>query len=631
MGAACSPCRENVQTAKKSGASQSSPSPRPARNPGADRIVSAEFTSEYNVQHEGQHRSNMHVKDGGFALKNFMPTNAGKLEDCFEVLSTVIGEGGFGAVRIGKDKRTGKKCAVKSIRKSASDETKRLKEEIEIMRILDHPNIIRFIESFEDARCIYICLELCEGGELFERICKAGHFSEQIGAQCVKQMLLAINYLHQNFIMHRDLKPENWLLATREDVGKAPLRLIDFGISKRFQPGEFAKTKAGTPNYVAPEVLMGRYDEKSDIWSLGVICYVMLSGRHPFSGKTVDQILKAVRAANIQMEPKFWGGISMEAKGLVRACLQKSPSVRPSAPIALSHEWFAAMHTNDGRTSMGNLELSGLKAFGRMNQLKRAACTVIASQLSHPEIAKLKSMFMSMDQNGDGTLAASEIKEGLNKMSIKLPMDLNELLEEVDTDGSGVIDYTEFLAATMDKKLYRQEQVVWSAFNKFDLDGSGAIDKNELAKVLCEEEVMNTMHVAGQQDRLLDIFMKVDSNGDGMIDFEEFFAMMRAAEDGKEPVQRATVHKEASTPKSPRTSPRRTQHNKHRTAEGGKDASPGASSPTGRKKGGAGDGAKIGLANTGWEFKAEERPGSKDSTEREMKPLLSSKKCSQIF
>lgn len=581
MGAACCLGPDNLQPLKGGTA----PKAASHRHESPDR-KSHLHTVDPQTLHDGQHRANLHVKDGGFALKNFMPTNAGKLESLFDLETAIIGEGGFGSVRKGKDKRTGRMCAVKSIRKTAAAQTKRLNEEIEIMRILDHPNIVRFLESFEDNRTIYICLELCEGGELFERICQSGHFSEVTASRCIRQMMLAINYLHQNFLMHRDLKPENWLLATREKVCQASLKLIDFGLSKRFQPGEYHRTKAGTPHYIAPEVLSGRYDEKVDIWSLGVICYMMLSGRQLFSGKTVAAVLRAVKTANVVMEPEYWKGVSVPAKGFVKACVQKSPNLRLSAALALSHEWFSI--ASDEGESMTALELSGLKAFGRMNQLKRAACTVIASQLSHADIGKLKSMFMTMDANGDGTLAAKEIKEGLRKMNVKLPYDLEELLEEVDTDGSGVIDYTEFLAATMDKKLCKQEQVVWKAFKAFDLNGSGGIDKKEMAMVLGEPEVVNAMHLPGQQNRLLEMFAEVDTNGDGMIDFDEFFAMMRQAEDGNAPVARTVAKSDFGEDSlaSPRRSPGRL------TAD---------QSPRGR----AADRKQtsLGLAATGWEYK----------------------------
>mmetsp|Transcript_75014 Transcript_75014/g.160675 ORF Transcript_75014/g.160675 Transcript_75014/m.160675 type:complete len:562 (-) Transcript_75014:105-1790(-) len=479
-------------------------------------------------QHDGQHRANLQVKDGGFALRNFAATNRGKIEDVYE-LNTKIGEGGFGTVRVGKDKSTGSRVAVKSVKKSAVEEAARLHEEIEIMRLLDHPNIVRFIESFEDRRSIYLVLELCEGGELFDRIVTAGYFHERLAAGCFRQMLLAVNYLHQNRIMHRDLKPENWLLGSKEEVGKAPLKLIDFGISRRFQPGVPARTKAGTPNYVAPEVLFGRYDEKADVWSLGVIGYLMLSGMHPFGGSKTEQVLQAVKTGTITMDGSTWRKISGEGKGMIKACLVKQPTSRASAAAALQHQWVqdtAGAESQD----MSKLEMSGLKSFGRMHKLKRAAVTVIATQLSETRIEGLKSMFMGMDGNGDGTLSVAELKQGLAKAGIALPENLDRLLEEADTDGSGVVDYTEFLAATMDKKLYHQEDVVWLAFKKFDLDGSGTIDKQELRKVLGNDDVRKAMHLGDDTDKLEQIFSQVDENGDGAIDFNEFFTMMRGAE-----------------------------------------------------------------------------------------------------
>jgi len=552
MGGSCSPCGDRVEVAKTA-ADAPYPPQRSSRDSRSPRSPRTRKNSKSSPRREGQRRTDLHIKEGGFALKNFFVTNTGKVEDYFNVEKQKIGEGGFGAVRRAQDKRTKVVCALKTIRKSAKDEVTRLKEEIEIMRILDHPNIIRFLESFEDKRYIYIALELCEGGELFQRICAAGKFSERIAAGCVRQMLLAINYLHQNYIMHRDLKPENWLLASREDVAKAPLKLIDFGISKRFQPGDPAKTKAGTPNYVAPEVLGGRYDEKVDIWSLGVITFVMLAGRHPFSGKTVDQVLKNVKTANYNMDADAWKKISNDGKGLVKACLQKNMTLRLSAQMALQHAWFKA-EVVDGLSDLKNLELTGLKAFGRMHQMKKAVLTVMATQLSNSKIQALKSMFMAMDRNSDGTLAISEIKEGLAQVGVDLPPNLDALLQEVDTDGSGVVDYTEFLAATMDKKLYRQEDVVWQAFKKFDLDGSGAIDKKELAKVLGESEVMEAMNLEGEGDRLLEVFNRVDANGDGMIDFQEFFAMMRAAEEEKSENQetRQSARRRMTAPAGPK-------------------------------------------------------------------------------
>jgi len=542
MGSYCTPCKDQTLAAEKAGGRNAiEVGARPAvgrpANPSPRRESDVERSrkSHTGPLHEGQHRADLQVKEGGFALKNFMATNNGKLEEFFEVKTDKLGEGGFGAVRQGKDKRTGAQCAVKSIGKNKGMDLKALKEEIDIMRCCDHPNIIRFMEAFEDRVCIFLVMELCSGGELFDRICKAGSLSEAVASHCAWQMLLAVNYLHQNRITHRDLKPENWLLSNTADIASSPLKLIDFGISKRFDPGQALRTRAGTPNYVAPEVLAGKYDEKADNWSLGVILFVMLSGSHPFSGKKVDQVLSQVKAAKISLEGRQWQRVSQEAKGLVRALLQKSITSRPSAKAALQHVWFEKNDQGTEYVAASNLEVQGLQAFGRMNQLKRAVLTVIATQLSSDMLEDLNAIFMAMDQNSDGTLSIRELKQGLEQAAVDLPMDLNELLAQVDTDGSGVVDYTEFLAATMEKKVYHQENTVWCAFKKFDLDNSGAIDKTELNKVLGNDDVVKAMHLEGKQTKLQELFDQIDINGDGLIDFEEFFRMMKTAEGGSRP------------------------------------------------------------------------------------------------
>jgi len=574
MGAKCTPCFEK---------------PIPAGSPKEPQIARPK-DKDRELLHEGQHRANLQIKGGGFGLKNFAASNAGKIEEFF-TWQKKIGEGGFGTVKSAKDKRTGAIRAVKSVSKDSS-EAEHLREEMDIMRLLDHPNIVRFYECFEDKRYIYMILELCEGGELLDRIMAAGSFSEALAAKSVRQMFLAVNYLHQNHIMHRDLKPENWLLSSRDEVGKTPLKLIDFGISRRFKPGVPVRTKAGTPNYLAPEVLSGRYDEKADVWSTGVVAYILLSGHHPFNGGTPDDVLKQVKAANYSTDGGPWKAVSGDAKSLVKSCMAKYPANRVSATQALEDQWIKDCEDLDDADGIGSLELSGLKTFSRMNHLKKAAVTVVATQLTSEKIEKLRGMFMQMDSNSDGTLSISELKDGLEWSGVASPANLDALLKEADTDGSGVVDYTEFLAATMDKKLYHQEDVVWTAFKKFDLNGSGSIDRQELAKVLGDEGVAEALHLpdagGGDTEQLLaDIFAAVDSNGDGLIDFDEFLKMMRQHEgQAKQPSakQQSQGGAEAAAGSSPRArasgstkSPTASPRNRSkRTAEASRarDASP---------------------------------------------------------
>merc|ERR1719238_1047777 len=187
-----------------------------------------------------------------------------------------MGEGSYGTVSKGTNKATKQLRAVKSIAKAKVKDPDRFKQEIAIMKMMDHPNIIKLYETFEDHRNIYLVMELCAGGELFDRIIECGHFTEVQVAILMQQIIRAIYYMHENKVCHRDLKPENFLFMTKDPIDKNLLKIIDFGLSCKFETGLVLSTKAGTPYYVAPEVLSGKYDHLSDMWSVGVIMYVIL-------------------------------------------------------------------------------------------------------------------------------------------------------------------------------------------------------------------------------------------------------------------------------------------------------------------------------------------------------------------
>jgi len=567
MGAVSSACQCCSSPLKTEAVTTGQTSPEPQKGSArAAKIAPAKIAKSV-----GQRRAALEVKSGGFSLKNFSATNSAKIDDCYKISSTIIGEGAFGQVRMCTDKQSETKRAVKMIQKSAQGQVAKMMEEIEIISLLDHPNIVRLYESFQDRKTVFLIMELCDGGELFERIIAAGAFTEAVAAKCVKQMFLAINYLHQNLIIHRDLKPENWLVSSKEVVEKATLKLIDFGISKRLKNGEYAKSKTGTPNYIAPEVMNGRYNEKVDIWSTGVITYIILSGLQPFNGKNVDEIMKSVQKARFDLESGVWKKVSINAKGFIKALLQKNPAGRPAAAKVLQHAWFdAVIEETEMDTSW--LDVSALRTFSKFNKVKKAALTIVASQLSDKRIDDLKNLFMGLDDNGDGTLSTKELKEGLKAAGVKIPKDLAVVLEEVDTDGSGVLDYTEFLAASMDHKIYSQENIVWAAFRKFDVDGSGSIDKNELLAVLGDDTFKEQLSIGGDQSQIAKLFDEIDVNGDGIIDFEEFFAMVRDHEDivretNTEPMtnpvkkspkggKRKSSRSPKTSARSPKTSPR---------------------------------------------------------------------------
>jgi len=465
------------------------------------------------------------VKEGCFGKGQFVADNKGRLNDFYDVDKKKLGEGSYGSVFKAAHKSTKNIRAVKSISKAQMKNMDRLKAEIGIMKLMDHPNIIKLFENFEDQKNIYLVMELCSGGELFDKIIEAGHFTEVQAAIIVQQIVRAIFYMHESGVCHRDLKPENFLFQTKEAVEKNTLKVIDMGLSCTFKPGQVLTTKAGTPYYVAPQVLAGKYDQSSDIWSCGVIMYVLLCGYPPFFGENDADVLAKVRLGNFSFNVSDWKNISEDAKNLIRMMLKMNPKDRYTAEQALHHEWIQGHAPKATGVSLEAGFVDHLRSFRGQNKLKKAALQIIAQQLNDTQIKALRDTFMALDGNGDGLLTASEMKEGLQKAGLKdIPPDMQQIMEDIDSDGSGVIDYTEFLAATLDKRLYVKEDVCWTAFRTFDLDGDGKITQDEIRAVLNDDNVSNVMGVQA----IAEMMKELDKNGDGEIDFDEFMAMMKA-------------------------------------------------------------------------------------------------------
>jgi len=302
------------------------------------------------------------------------------------------------------------------------------------------------------------------------------------------------------------------------------LKIIDFGVSRSFSVGQVLKTKVGTPLYMAPQVLAGKYDQMSDMWSIGVIMYVMLCGYPPFFGETDADVLGKVRLGNFSFNPADWKNISDDAKNLIRNLLKMNPRDRYTAAQTLNHEWIKNKAPKAKQVTLSGNFVDKLRGFRSHNKLKKAALAIIASQLSEEKIQKLRETFRALDENGDGMLSEVELKEGLARAGLtEIPPDLQEILKDIDSDGSGVIDYTEFLSATLDKKTYIQEEVCWAAFRLFDTDGDGKITQDELKAVLESGDVDE----AAAKKSMQEIMDEVDTDGNGEISFQEFMVMMR--------------------------------------------------------------------------------------------------------
>lgn len=454
----------------------------------------------------------------------FIMSDRGGLLDCYEVETKAMGTGTYGSVVKAVNKSTKVIRACKAMARKNIKNEARFREEIALMKQMDHPNIIRLFETFEDHKNIYLILEICTGGELFDTIVKNGYLTEKAGAILVQQMLAAIYYMHDHKIMHRDLKPENFLFSNKQE--DSPLKVIDFGLGAKFEKGDKMATKAGTPYYVAPQVLKGAYNEKCDIWSTGVIMFILLSGYPPFYGEKDAEILAKVRKGKFSFPTEADDGVefSAAAKDLITKMLTYDEDQRPSAQTCLGHKWLA--NVGEAKDAKVNAKaISNLKSWHNTQRFKKVALTAIATQLNEQEIGSLKQTFHLLDKNGDGTLTLDEIKTGCKKHKVNLPANFDEIFASIDSDGSGKIDYTEFIAATMETSLQHRDDLLWAAFRVFDIDNDGKITIEELGKVLRSDDVSN---VNGDAEKLKALIAEFDSNKDGCIDFEEFKEMMKS-------------------------------------------------------------------------------------------------------
>ena len=459
-----------------------------------------------------------------FNKETFVSQNLGNIFEKYDIIKQ-LGSGSFGKVYEIKNKITNICYACKELskKKIKKKDIEKFNTEINILRKSDHPNIIKIYEIYEDEHEINLIMEECTGGELFDDIVnhidQKKMYTEKEACHIFKQLMSAIAYCHSQGIAHRDLKPENILFLNRNP--DSPIKVIDFGLSKIFgnyynKINNKMNTKVGTAYYVSPEVLAGIYDEKCDIWSAGVILYILLSGVPPFNGPNDNEIYKKIVNKKFEFPDKYWANISNDAKDLINKMLCE-PIDRLTAQEVMQHVWVDKNAPNS-TGYIDNLNINHLKKYCIENKLKKAVLTFIATRLKDNEIEHLKEVFNELDLNKDGILTFEEMKNGLCTAFSDCKYNIEELFRNFDTDNTGTVGYTEFIAATIEQYTYMKQEKLLEAFKTFDKDNSGKISK---------EEIKNTLKLNNiSSDMLQSCIDKFDLNGDGEIDYYEFLEMM---------------------------------------------------------------------------------------------------------
>ncbi|KAL4318711.1 hypothetical protein GQ457_18G005210 [Hibiscus cannabinus] len=437
-------------------------------------------------------------------------------------LGKELGRGQFGVTHLCTHKTTKEQFACKTIAKrklSNKEDMEDVKREVQIMHHLTgQPNIVELKGAYEDKRSVHLVMELCAGGELFDRIIAEGHYTERAAASLLRTIVQIVHTCHSMGVIHRDLKPENFLLLSKEE--DSPLKATDFGLSAFYKPGEEFKDIVGSAYYIAPEVLKRKYGPEADIWSIGVMLYILLSGSPPFWAESENGIFNSILRGHIDFSSDPWPEISTQAKDVVSKMLNSDPKKRLTASQVLSHPWIK----EDGEapdTPLDNAVLNRLKQFKAMNNFKKVALRVIAGCLSEEEIMGLKEMFKGMDTDNSGTITLEELKQGLAKQGTKLTeFEVQQLMEAADADGNGTIDYDEFITATMHMNRMDREDHLYHAFQHFDQDNSGYITIEELDQALHEYGIHDARDIR-------EIISKVDTDHDGRINYDEFVTMMK--------------------------------------------------------------------------------------------------------
>ena len=500
-----------------------------------------------------------------------------------------LGHGSFGHVFKVVHKITGNIRSIKVIPKNnlkpgfTKDE---IIQEINILKSLDHPHIIKMFEFYVDDNNYYLVNEFCSEGDLGEKLGKIKYFTENVTKLLMFQIFNAVWYLHSNKVIHGDLKVENimvdslledekiidhkykherkksfatvirddsktidlWLNKEKNsfnniqnnsynlirksltnikkvdkksylrtdnvEIKNFELKLIDFGCSKMFTTYKknFEDT-IGTLVYCSPEVLLNNYNEKCDLWSCGIILYLLLTGKFPFFGKTENEIIEKILNQKIEFNDEIFEKISPEAKDLIKKCLIYDKNKRISAVEALKHPFFANIDLNNIYHEKIDLKevLSSLKYFSKHSKFYQ----VVLAFLSHnyaekTQLDKLKKIFYKIDTNLDGKLSKEELMNAYKIAGIKINKNqLDKIIKSMDFDNNGYIEYEEFIRATIPKENLFTDVNLKTAFDMFDLDKNGSISLSEIKEVLgikkndddkVIEELMNEVQRTGNQE-----------------------------------------------------------------------------------------------------------------------------------
>ena len=441
-----------------------------------------------------------------------------------------LGDGSYGTVYLAINIMTKAKVAMKKIKKVKENEVDDLeiKNEIDILKKLDHPNIVKILEFYSTDDAYYIVTDYCQCGELYNQI--KHRYNENQLAVLFYQVFSGLCYLHANNIVHRDLKLENILITEMEldehtQKNYFWIKIIDFGTAKIFEKNKSEKAVVGSSYYIAPEVLKKAYNEKCDTWSAGVLLYMMLVGRAPFDGEDDEEIIANIEKGQFNRNHRKLVNASFEIQDLVNKLLEINPKKRLSAAKALKHPWFEKFNAKS--LYMNIEEKKVLKYLKRLmnyeinTKFEQMVLAFIVHNIPPSKESKdILKIFRVFNTNDDCKLSQKELEEGLLRFFRKQEVEekINDIFLLLDGANHGYIEFEEFLRACLDKKKVLCNENLVYAFNFFDKDNSGKITVEKVKVAFSESNV--------SEEVFQNIFREVCLNEEGELDFQEFKDMM---------------------------------------------------------------------------------------------------------
>ena len=442
-----------------------------------------------------------------------------------------LGSGTFGIVYEAKNILFNNIVAMKVIKKEKSMNNLLIKNEIDILKKLSHPNIVRIYEFYESKNNFYLINEYCDGGELYNYINKSTLNEQQLSV-LFYQVFSGLCYLHENNILHRDMKPENILISKKEkdlynDEEYFWIQIIDFGTAKIFEHDKKLKSIVGSAYYIAPEVLNQDYNEKCDTWSVGVILYMFITGRAPFGGQSNKEIINAIKTQTLDINNEKLLKASPEVRDLIIGLLKNDTNERLSAKQALNHIWFTKFN---GRKLFGNFRdediqmyIDNLFNYSFHSKIQQLVIAFLVHNLPTTDSSRnILKLYRYFNESGDCKLAKEELIKGLSKYRDKVEVikKVENLFILLDSDNNGFIEYEEFLRACIDKKEILTEEYLKYAFNFLDKENKGILTAEQIYKTFLEKE-NKLFEIAISKD-----INDVDIDGDGNVNFEEFKILM---------------------------------------------------------------------------------------------------------